>query len=136
LDRTRWPEVLVGLEQVRVLEVARDGDGRLHVAIETADQLVACRACGGAAEAKDRDPVGFTDLPVFGSPVRLVWVKRRGGCPEPGCPAGTWTEERPDIASGRAVLTARAGMWATREVGAEVHSVAYVARQLGWHGTP
>jgi transposase len=92
-------------------------------------------ACGGAAEAKDRDPVGFTDLPAFGSPVRLVWVKRRGGCPEPGCPAGTWTEERPDIASGRAVLTARAGMWATREVGAEVHSVAYVARQLGvaWH---
>jgi transposase len=28
-------------------------------------------------------------------------------------------------------MTARAGMWATREVGAEVHSVAYVARQLG-----
>jgi hypothetical protein len=47
----------------------------------------------------------------------------------------TRTEERPDIASGRAVLTARAGRWATREVGAEVHSVAYVARQLGvaWH---
>jgi hypothetical protein len=52
LDRTRWPEVLVGLEQVRVLEVARDGDGRLHVAIETTDQLVACRGLwrGGGGE--------------------------------------------------------------------------------------
>jgi transposase len=45
----------------------------------------------------------------------------------------TWTEQRPDIASARAVLTT--GLWATREVGAEVHTVAYVARQLGvaWH---
>lgn len=85
LDRTRWPEVLVGLEQVRVLEVARDGDGRLHVAVETTYQLVACRACGVAAEAKDRDPVGFTDLPAFGSPVRLVGEAPRG-LPRAGMP--------------------------------------------------
>jgi transposase len=84
LDRTRWPELLLGLERVRVLEVARDGDGRLHLAIETTDDL---------------------------------------------------TEQRSDIAPARAALTTRAGLWATREVGAEVHTVAYVARQLGvtWH---
>jgi hypothetical protein len=29
------------------------------------------------AEAKDRDRVGLVDPPAFGSPVRLVWVKRR-----------------------------------------------------------
>jgi hypothetical protein len=52
-----------------------------------------------------------------------------------GCGAGSWTEQRPDIAPSRTVLTARAGKWATREIGAEVHSVAYAARQLGvaWH---
>jgi transposase len=135
LDRTRWPELVLGLERVRVLEVARSADGWLYLAIETTDDLVACRWCGVRAEAKDRDLVGFADLPAFGSPVRLVWAKRRWSCPEPACGETTWTEQRPDIAPGRAVLTARAGMWATREVGAEVHTVAYVARQLGvtWH---
>jgi transposase len=135
LDRTRWPELLVGLGRVRVLEVARSSDGRLHVVIETTDELVACRSCGTRAEAKDRDLVAFADLPVFGSPVRLVWAKRRWVCVESACAQGTWTEQRPDIAPARAVLTTRAGLWATREVGAEVHTVAYVARQLGvaWH---
>jgi transposase len=135
LDRTRWPELMLGLERVRVLEVARGSDARLHVAIETTDELVACRWCGVRAEAKDRDPVAFADLPAFGSPVRLVWAKRRWECSEPLCRETTWTEQRPDIAPARAVLTARAGMWATREIGAEIHTVAYVARQLGvtWH---
>ena len=128
LDRMRWPELLVGLERVRVFEVARGGDGRLHVVIETTDELVACRSCGVRAEAKDRDLVAFADLPSFGSPVRLVWSKRRWACVEPACPQGTWTEQRPDIAPVRAMLTTRAGLWATREVGAEVHTVAYVAR--------
>lgn len=134
LDGTRWPELMVGLERVRVLEVARGSGGRLHVAIETTDELVACRWCGATAEAKDRDRVfrGFADVR---SPVRLVWAKRRWECVEPSCGEGSWTEQRPDIAPGRAVLTTRAGMWATREVGAEVHTVAYVARHLGvaWH---
>jgi transposase len=126
---------LLGLERLRVLEVARDGEDRLHVAIETTDELTACGGCGVRAVVKDRATVAFADLPAFGSPVRLVWVKRRWWCPEPACEQGTWTEQRPDIAPARAVLTTRAGLWATREVGAEVHTIAYVARQLGvgWH---
>jgi len=124
LDRTRWPELLVGVERVRVLEVARSSDGRLHVVIETTEVLVACRSCGTRAEAKDRDLVAFVDLAVFGSPVRLVWAKRRWACVESACAEGSWTEQRPDIAPARAVLTTRAGLWATREVGAEVHTVA------------
>jgi hypothetical protein len=38
MGRTRWPELLVGLERVEVLEVARGTDGRLHVAVETTDR--------------------------------------------------------------------------------------------------
>jgi DNA-directed RNA polymerase subunit RPC12/RpoP len=72
LDRTRWPELLLGLERVRVLEVARDGEGQLHVAIETTEELVACEECGVRAVLKDRTSVTFADLPAFGSPVRLV----------------------------------------------------------------
>jgi transposase len=79
----------------------------------------------------DRDPVPLADLPVFGWPVELVWRKRRWRCPEPGCPVGSWTEDRPDIALARAAMTSRAGQWATREVGAEVHTVTYAAAQLG-----
>jgi transposase len=49
---------------------------------------------------------------VFGSPVELVWLKRRWRCPEPACPVGSWTEDRPDIAPARAAMTSRAGQWA------------------------
>jgi hypothetical protein len=129
LDRTRWPELLVGLERVEVLEVARASGGQLHVAIETTDRLAGCPGCGCRARVKDRDPVPLADLPVFGSPVELVWLKRRWRCPEPACPVGSWTEDRPDIAPARAAMTSRAGQWATREVGAEVHTVTYAARR-------
>jgi len=54
-------------------------------------------------------------------------MKRRWVCPEPDCGVGSFVEDRTDIAPGRAVMTTRAGLWATREVGAEVHTVAYAA---------
>lgn len=135
LDRTRWPELLVGLDRVEVLEVVRGDTGRLHVAIETTDRVMGCTACGSRAVVKDRSKVVLADLPAFGSPVRLVWMKRRWVCPEPDCGVGSFVEDRADIAPGRAVMTTRAGLWATREVGAEVHTVAYAAAQLGvgWH---
>ncbi len=135
LDRTRWAEVLVGLDRTRVLEVARDGTERVHVAVETTDDTAACSGCGSRAWLKDRDRVALADLPAFGSPVTLVWVKRRWVCPDRHCPAGTWTEDRPDIAPARAAMTRRAGLWATREVGAEIHTASYAAAELGvaWH---
>jgi transposase len=135
LDRRRWPELLVGLDEVGVLEVARSGDGRLHVAIETTGDRVGCPACGVRAEPKDRDRVELVDLPAFGSPVRLVWVKRRWRCGEPLCGQGSWTEDRPDIAATRCGLTRRAGLWATVQVGRLARPVAQVAGELGvsWH---
>jgi hypothetical protein len=101
LDRTRWPELLVGLEVVRVLEVARGRDRRLHVAIETTNDLAACEACGVRAEPKDRDRVELVDLPAFGSPVRMVWVKRRWCCPERLCARGLSGASRLSGVSGR-----------------------------------
>ena len=131
LDRTRWPELLLGLSEVEVLEVARDTDDRLLMVIETTATVVGCGACGVRARVKDRPLVPYADLPVFGSPVTLVWRKRRWCCPEPACRVGSWTEDRPDIAPVRAAMTTRAGLWCTREVGKEVHTVAYAARQIG-----
>jgi transposase len=133
-DSTRWCELLVGLEGVEVLDVAREG-GRLVVTIESSDRLVGCWACGTRASIKDRDRVELADLPAFGSPVTLVWLKRRWRCGDADCAAGTWTEDRPDIAPTRATMTQRAGVWATLQVGRHVHSVAWAVKELGvtWH---
>lgn len=131
LDRTRWPELLVGLDQIRVLDVARDNDNRVHVAVETTDSTALCTGCGNAATVKDRPLVRLADLPVFGSASILVWRKRRWVCRQGACPVGSWTENRCDIAPPRAQMTTRAGLWATREVGAEIHTVSYVATQIG-----
>jgi transposase len=131
LDRTHWPELLVGLERVRVLEVARGRDGRLHVAVETTDELVACGRCGVRAQVKERDRVALVDLPAFGTPVWLVWVKRRWRCREPLCPVGSWTERNDAIAAERCGLTRRAGLWATVQVGLLARPVSQVAAELG-----
>jgi hypothetical protein len=110
LDRRRWPELLVGLDGVRVLEVARAGDGRLHVAIETTDDLAGYPTCGVRAEVNDRDRVELVDLPAFGSVVRLVWVKRRWCCRELLCDRGSWTQRNDTIAAARCGLTRSAGL--------------------------
>ncbi|WP_419847770.1 transposase family protein [Candidatus Poriferisocius sp.] len=61
--------------------------------------------------------VVLVDLPAFGRPVRLVWHKRRWRCPRQDCGAGSFTEQSPQIAPERALLTTRAARWATRRAG-------------------
>ena len=133
-DRTRWCELLVGLERVEVLDVVRRLD-RLFVTVESTERLIGCGACGTRATIKERDRVELADLPAFGSPVTLVWLKRRWRCADLDCDAGSWTEDRPDIAPARATMTQRAGVWATVQVGRHVHSVSWAAKELGvgWH---
>ena len=129
-DANCWPELLVGLDRVRVLDVCR-GDGLVTVTIETTDTVLWCRLCGTRAVVKDRRPVRFADLGVFGTPSVLVWRKRVWRCPNESCDAPSGTEVRPDIAFGRSVMTTRAGVWATIAVGQQVRPVARVAAELG-----
>lgn len=76
VDPTRMCELLVGLHDVNVLSVI-EREGRLTVVIEQPQRLTACRSCGSVATVKDRDRLELGDLPAFGQPVTLVWVKRR-----------------------------------------------------------
>ncbi len=79
LDRTRWCELLVGLDRVAILEVARGADGRVHVAVETTERAVGCGACGARASLKGRRRVPLADLPTF-APVslgRARWASAR-----------------------------------------------------------
>jgi transposase len=126
---------LVGLAGVVVLEV-EDHPGvplRVHVELEETPQ--GGGGCGVVAHVKDRRRVELVDLPAFGRPARLIWVKRRFRCPEPTCSVGSWTEEAPEIAPRRLKMTDRAGRWITEQVGRCARSVSEVARELGcdWH---
>jgi transposase len=103
----------------------------LIVTVETAATVAGCATCGVQAEAHDRLRVDVRDLPCFGRPARLAWMKRRWQCAEAACPAKTWAELASGAVPTRAVLTVRAGIEATRLVGELAQPVASVARELG-----
>ena len=144
-DATGLAEALVGLDGFLVLDV-RENPDEVSITVETTADVVGCPRCGVRALAKERKRVDIRDLPCFGRPARLVWLKRRWCCADPDCEQKTWTEGSPHVPS-RSVLTVRAGDEATRQVGALALPVAVVASELGvcwWtvmdavelHGTP
>src|SRR5271155_3934826 len=128
-DATGLAEALLGLDGFGVLAV-EETPSEVVVTVETVVDFVGCPTCGVRAEAKDRIRVDIRDLPCFGRPARLVWMKRRWRCTDPDCAAKTWTEGTEHVAP-RAVLTLRAGAEATRQVGELAIPVAVVARELG-----
>src|SRR5258708_826584 len=99
---------LLGLDGVRVLGVSETSD-ELTGTGETTVEFVGCAGCGVRAQAQDRMPVAIRDLPCFGRPARLIWLKRRWRCREARCDAKTWTE-RCEHVDAQVVLTRRAGM--------------------------
>ena len=114
-DATGLAEALLGLSEFRVLSVAEFPD-ELWISVETTADVAGCARCGVRALAHERKRVDIRDLPCFGRPARLIWLKRRWRCADVDCEAKTWTEESPHVPP-RAVLTVRAGAEATRQVG-------------------
>lgn len=130
---TRVAELLVGLDDVNVLAADID-DGCVVVVIESRLPSLNCPLCEGSVSVKDRPVVELVDLPCFGRPTRLRWRKHRLSC-RARCGAASWTHGDDRIARARQVMTARAGRWATWQIGAVGRTVAEVARELGadWH---
>ncbi|MGI4896872.1 MAG: transposase [Janthinobacterium lividum] len=109
--------------------------GVLRLIVETdRPELVACRTCGVLAADHGRREHRLADAPCFGTPVQLVWRKRRWRCREPRCPTGVWSEEHPALPA-RAKLTNRAVAWAMQTLRWDDSTVSALARQLGvdWH---
>jgi len=109
--------------------------GLLRLTVET-DQpaVMACHRCGALAAGHGRREHRLADAPCFGTPVQLIWRKRRWRCREPRCPTGVWSEEHPALPS-RAKLTTRAVDWATQTLPWDDSTVSALVRQLGvdWH---
>lgn len=117
---------------MRVLDVVDDEDhDRLVVRVESVPDVAGCPVCGVVAHVHDRDVVSLVDVPSFGRPVRLVWVKRRYVCPQSACAGGTVSEQDENVAVPRALLTTRAVAWAVQQVRREHASISGMARQLG-----
>jgi transposase len=131
-DGNGLAEALLGLDGFRVLEVVEMPE-ELVVTIETIAAVVGCSGCGTRAEAQDRVTVAIRDLPCFGRPARLVWVKRRWRCREADCETKTWTETCEHL-DAQVVLTRRAGAEACRQVGELARPVSRVAESWGCAG--
>jgi len=124
-------DLLVGLDGLRVVEVARDDRGALTVTVESEPAVMGCPTCGVVAHAHGRVVVDLVDAPAFGRRVRIRWVKRRWVCPDPDCPTATFVEQNAAVASPRATLTVRACWWAIGQLRREHASVNGIRRQLG-----
>jgi transposase len=134
-NATRMCALLVALPDVTVLAVDDQAAQPIRVHVESLPEPAWCRGCGARARVKDRPVVELIDLACFGRAARLVWRKHRWCCPEPLCPTGSWTHVDERIAAPRVAMTARAGRWATIQVGRLGRSVNEVAEDLGcdWH---
>ena len=124
---------LVGLKDVRVIQLARHGPV-VELMIEQVVDDVRCPACRGPARVKDRPVATYTDLPVYGVPMRLAWRKHRMRCVDSSCPKKTWVLTDHRIAATKCLLTTRAAKWATEQVGTG-RTVSEVAGELAcdWH---
>jgi len=120
---------MLGLPGVAVLDV-EDVPGELIVTVESTRAKATCPSCRRRAQAQDRVEVHLRDLHISGRPCRLVVKKRRWRCRTTGCVRKTWTEKLPGVAP-RQVLTDRAGVEVTRQVGQLCRSVASVAAEYG-----
>ena len=109
----------------------REEQGEVVVWVVGADPR---RPEGVLRSLRAQRPVQGAPVGVFarrpGGPVRVRWNKRVWACPDPGCEAGSWTEQAA-LAGPRRVLTSRAVGWAVGRLEAVEGSVASSARRLG-----
>ena len=126
----RMCELLVGL--VGIEELAGD---RLRVTIRFRGPRPVCEQCGGRCGLKAIGWCGW--LICRRSAVRCgCGGGNAAGCvPNRDSAVGSFAEQDLSVASERALLTSRAGRWATEQVGRLGRTVSEVAEELGcdWH---
>src|SRR5690606_15706570 len=107
------------------------GPEGLVVSVESSPGPVGCPDCGVLATSRGRRRHRLVDIPAFGTPAWMVWVKRTWACREVLCPRGSFSEGDEDLARPRSTWTARARAWAVGQLRREHATVHGLARQLG-----
>ena len=130
-DGRRMSEVLVGLGEVDLVGVEELAGGRLGVTIRSGGPRPVCDRCGGRVWSKGERLVGLEGLAGVRSPgTACGGTNAVGVCPDPRC-GGSFAEQDLVVAPRRALLTSRAGRWATEQVGRRGRSVSEVAEESG-----
>ncbi|MFB9777174.1 ISL3 family transposase [Brevibacterium otitidis] len=123
--------LLVDLPGLHVVKVDRHQAG-LRIVVEPArPSVMGCPGCGVVVQGHGRMPVELIDAPCFTAPIRVQWRKRRWRCLDPDCTVTSFTEQNPQVAAARALLTVRATRWAIQQLRSENASIQGLARQLG-----
>src|SRR5215217_3714082 len=127
--------VLFGLDDHRVLDVVRVGDGVVRDVIETVEREGPCPDCGVlSARVKDRPLVRLRDLPASGQRVELWCRRRRLACREPNCPRLSFSQVSAQVPA-RTRVTARLRQALAAAIAGSNRAVAEVAAEHGvsWH---
>ena len=132
LDDTSFNNTIVGLPDIRVLDVVDDGE-RLTITIEKVTGSPSCPTCTTTMHLKDRRDLTLVDLPYRGRCARVIWRKRRFRCADRTCSQATFTEQDRRIALPRHSMLARAARWVVLQVGRLGRTVNEVATELGCH---
>ena len=91
-DPKEMVEILLGIPDVRVLDIV-EGDDGMWVEIETTVPEN-CPSCRKPATETERRAVEMESrTPFFGRPFSLSWKTRGYRCENPGCPVGSFFEE-------------------------------------------
>lgn len=133
VDPNEILHAIIGLKDVQVLAYVRN-HADVELVIEQTVGVVNCPVCGQRARVKDRPKVRYVDLPVFGTPMKLLWRKHRMCCIDSSCPQKSWVLGDHRIAAVNCLLTTRCAKWATQQVGIG-RTVSEVATELScdWH---
>jgi len=133
----RWcarTDEIFGVDGVHVVASFQREVGLFVLDVETDQRLVGCCSCGVVATGHGRRVHLLHDVPCFGRPVVVRWLKRIWRCDEPACPVKSWSESH-GFANPRSKLTARAIDWAVDALRHDDTTVSALARHLGvdWH---
>jgi transposase len=93
-DPVKMLELVLGIPDVRILGV-ESTTRHIRIELESTRDGARCSRCGSEAVLVGTRVEEMVDLPIMGTPPRLLVNRRRFECPSPTCGAKRWFEPHP-----------------------------------------
>ena len=93
-DPVKMLELVLGIPDVRILGVEAT-ERHVRIELESTRDEARCSRCGAEAVLIGSKVEEMVDLPIMGTPSRLLVNRRRWECPSPTCGAKRWFEPSP-----------------------------------------